>query len=94
METLLLLKELGSVGGMELVETIPESRVIDCAEGIGLLKVSVIMVLPEIAASQSARSVKMVNALAEDTPPKRRVAVPVTKAKDLSEFSFIGLLPR
>jgi len=32
MLTLLLLNELGSVGGAELVETIPESRVIDCAE--------------------------------------------------------------
>jgi len=60
MLTLLLLNELGSVGGAELVETIPESRVIDCAEEIVLLKVSVVILyegLAVIAASQAVRFV-------------------------------------
>ena len=43
MPTLLLLNELGSVIGPELVETMPDARVIDWAEGMGVLKVSVEM---------------------------------------------------
>lgn len=43
MPTLLLLNELGRVIGPELVEMMPDASVIDWAEGMGVLKVSVEM---------------------------------------------------
>ncbi|GAL93362.1 hypothetical protein N44_02049 [Microcystis aeruginosa NIES-44] len=61
MLTLLLLNGgLGSVGGAELVETIPESRVIDCAEEMGLLKVSVVILYEGLVASAASQAVRFV----------------------------------
>jgi hypothetical protein len=63
LETELLLFASGSVGGAEFVEIMPESNVMDCADGISTRKASVtLMALEATAASQARRSVYTTNA--------------------------------
>jgi hypothetical protein len=93
----LLLKELGRVTSGEFVEIMPESRVIDCAELISLLKVSITEpVHPgrvvKIVFSHKVRLVKTCTALAEDTPLKKKVVALATIVRGLREFKDIFLI--